>query len=91
VKLFSYPFQGPYLQLKPIESSIWAIHSINEAWQLLDHLLSRTISLTRQAYHRSSQSLNSVNEQKCIQNELSQWLQAFQELLDGERTADEDK
>jgi hypothetical protein len=93
-KLFGYPFQGTCLPLKTIETPIWAIHSINEAWQLLDQLLSRTINLTRQAYHRSPQSLNSINEQKRIQNELSQWFdlfEAFQAPLDGKRTADEDK
>jgi hypothetical protein len=88
VELFKLSYQGPCLTLSPGRSahSGMTFQSVNECWYELQRLINNILQLDDHC-HKLSDQLEVLenfptlfNQQRCLQNELEQWLYAFQPL-----------
>lgn len=88
VELFKLSYQGPCLTLsrgKSAHSGI-TIQSVNECWHELQRLINSILRLEYHCYRLNGRAevlenfLTFLKQQRCLQNELEQWLYAFQTL-----------
>ncbi|KAI0146352.1 hypothetical protein GGR57DRAFT_287421 [Xylariaceae sp. FL1272] len=88
VELFKLSYQGPGLALSTGKSthSGAPFQSINECWYEMQRLINNILRLTDQCSHLNAPSEGYENypalleQQQSLQNELEQWLYAFQTL-----------
>lgn len=86
VELFKLSYQGPSLTLSMGRHSGTAFQSINECWHEMQRLINNILRLANQCDRLGGppeilEDLTALLEQQqCLQNELDQWLYAFQTL-----------